>query len=200
MNDKIIAQGAEAIIIRNKNVIKKRLKKSYRFPELDKKIIKTRTKKESKILQKAHSIIPVPKVIQIAEEEIEIEYIKGKRLSEHLDKIKNPLEACKEIGKNIALLHNNSIIHGDLTTSNMILKDKKVYFIDFGLSSISDKTEHKSVDLHLIKEALKAKHFKNHTKFFEKIIESYKKQSNNGKEILNRLEIVEKRGRYKGQY
>lgn len=33
-------------------------------------------------------------------------------------------------------LHQQGIIHGDLTTSNMILKDNKLYLIDFGLSYI----------------------------------------------------------------
>ena len=61
---KIIIQGAEAIISKSGKVITKdRIKKSYRFQELDEKIRKRRTKKEFNILNKTLKIIPVPKTI-----------------------------------------------------------------------------------------------------------------------------------------
>ena len=102
----------------------------------------------------------------------------------------------KEAGKQISLLHKNDIIHGDLTTSNMILsKENKVSIIDFGLGYISKKIEDKAVDLHLIKQALEAKHFKNHEELFKNLIKNYK--SKDSKKVLERLKAVEKRGRYK---
>jgi len=81
----------------------------------------------------------------------------------------------------------------------MILKDNLVYFIDFGLSFESQKTEDKAVDMHLIKEALEAKHFSNSRELFSYILKGYKK-SPNASSVLKRLEIVEKRGRYKQAY
>jgi TP53 regulating kinase-like protein len=194
----IIAQGAEAIITRKEDgVMKDRIPKKYRLLQLDQKIRKQRTKKEAKILEKAATLIPVPKIIKTDEKEkIEMQFIEGKKLSDSLDNLKDNIKICKFIGKQIALLHDNNIIHGDLTTSNMIYSDSKVYFIDFGLSLESSKIEDKAVDLHLIKQALEAKHFKNYKRFFKAILDGYK-ISKDYKETLKRLEAVEKRGRYK---
>jgi TP53 regulating kinase and related kinases len=156
--------------------------------------------------------------------------------------MKNWKEVCFEIGKNIALLHDAGIIHGDLTTSNMIWVSEKgarppqnlsadfvaaevrnahfvrtnnkkgktenvlgseggrLYFIDFGLGFANGQIEDKAVDLYLIKEALEAKHFKRFEEYFSAVVEGYKDNSKNWKEVLTRLEKVEKRGRYKEQY
>jgi len=197
----IIQQGAEAIISLKKEIItKNRIKKSYRLPILDQRLRKQRTKKESKILEKTSKLISVPTLIKTDEKEkIEMQFIDGKKLSEHLDTIPNSLEICKLIGNNIAILHDNNIIHGDLTTSNMIYSNNKLYFIDFGLSFESNKAEDKAVDLHLIKQALEAKHFSNFQSFFTSVIEGYK-ISKHFKETIKRLKSVEKRGRYKKQY
>lgn len=202
MKQNIIQQGAEALIIKQKsNIIKHRISKSYRYPQIDMALRKQRTRKEAKILEKLSNIIPVPALIKSSDKDmtIEMQFLDGNKLSEHLDKLKNNKEICIEIGKNLAKLHNNNIIHGDLTTSNMIYKDKKVFFIDFGLSFESSKIEDKAVDLHLIKEALEAKHFKHSESFFQSILKGYK-SSNQFKEVLQRLEQVEKRGRYKQSY
>ncbi len=196
----IIALGAEALIIKNKNiVIKKRIKKSYRFPNLDIKLRKQRTKRELKLLEKSFPLIPVPKIIKSSEYEITLEYIEGKKLSDNLDSLKNAARVSNLMGQNIANLHDSDIIHGDLTTSNMILKKNKVYFIDFGLGFISPKIEDKATDLHVLKEALEARHFTKAVKFWSEVLKGYK-ISKNYKETLKRLEAVEKRGRYKSQY
>ncbi len=200
--EKIIQQGAEAILIQTSSstLIKRRIKKSYRFPALDEKIRKQRTKKEFSLLQKAFKLIPIPKIIKISdkEKEIEMEFIEGKKLSESLNSLPNKKEICIQIGKQIALLHDSSIIHGDLTTSNMLLKDNILYFIDFGLGFISNKIEDKAVDLHLIKEAFKAKHFEIADTCFNAIIEGYA-SSPLSLQVLQRLKKVESRGRYKQQ-
>jgi Kae1-associated kinase Bud32 len=101
----------------------------------------------------------------------------------------------KQLGEQTALLHKNNIIHGDLTTSNTILKNDKLFIIDFGLGFISTKQEDKAVDLHLIKQALEAKHFQNHEALFKNFSKGY--QWEESKEIIKKLETVEKRGRYK---
>lgn len=200
----LIAQGAEAKLFKEKDtIIKDRISKGYRLPILDERLRKQRTKRESKIIEKASKLIPVPKLIKSDEnnKKIEMEFIDGLKLSNNLDSLDNNLEICKIIGQQIAVLHDNNLIHGDLTTSNMILsnKDKKVYFIDFGLSFESSKSEDKAVDLHLIKQALEAKHFKHYESFWKSILEGYK-SSKTTKETLKRLEAVEKRGRYKQAY
>ncbi|MBI2451454.1 Kae1-associated serine/threonine protein kinase [Candidatus Pacearchaeota archaeon] len=204
MQEQIIQQGAEAILIKKgEELIKRRVKKGYRISELDEKLRKSRTRKEFKLLEKARNLIDVPSVKKVSDKEMEIdmEFIEGEKLSDNLDNLENWRGVCLQIGENIAKLHDAGIIHGDLTTSNMIWKEqgKKVYFIDFGLGFFSDRVEDKAVDLHLIKEALEAKHFKNFENYFKTILQGYK-ISKNYKEILRRLERVERRGRYKEQY
>ena len=102
------------------------------------------------------------------------------------------------VGRKIAKLHNEQIIHGDLTTSNIIVHDK-VYFIDFGLGFISTKIEDKAVDLHLIKKALESKHYQHAEECYKYLIEGYRKESKEFDMIMRRLEKVEKRGRYKAK-
>ncbi len=256
MKPHIIQQGAEAIIslYKRKNwIFKDRIKKSYRIPELDKKIIKSRTKSEAKLLNKASEIInvPVPEKEYSQEEHFRITmpFINGKKLSDNLDNfpLKKQKEICKQIGEDVAKLHDENIIHGDLTTSNMILvenipahsrsqinsskltsssfshkksikqitkssakksgkadfvainpraKGEGIYFIDFGLGFISHKFEDKAVDIHLLKQALEAKHFKHWETLFGEFSKGYKK-SKDAEKTLNQLIKVEKRGRYK---
>ncbi|MCX6747064.1 MAG: hypothetical protein NTU63_02925 [Candidatus Pacearchaeota archaeon] len=247
---KILQQGAEAKIIQEGDlIIKDRIKKSYRIKELDEKIRKGRTKSETKLLEKASQIIDVPKPVPIKEFNIiKMPFIQGKKLSEDLDSfpLEKQKEICRKIGENIAKLHDKDIIHGDLTTSNMIFvenqetnsasqmndltvnkhntkedviltKDKrrnlaepvseqhqsasdseriKIFFIDFGLGFISRKFEDKAVDLHLLKQALEARHFKQWEVLFEEVLSGYKPYKDSAK-VLERLKAVEKRGRYK---
>src|SRR3989344_3341497 len=143
---KILQKGAEAIIYKNNNiVIKERIKKSYRNQEIDIQRRKYSTRRESSLLQKAQQIIPVPKIYATDEimMKLEMEYIEGLLLRDYLEKKDMP-KLCKIIGEQIAKMHDFHIIHGDLTTSNMILKDDKIYFIDFGLGFISTKVEDKA--------------------------------------------------------
>ena len=182
---KIIAQGAEAkIIYTGRFIIKHRISKGYRHPILDKKIIKSRTKSESKLLTKASAKIKMP-------------FIDGDKLSETLNSYpeKKQLAVMQQLGKQVAKLHRNNIIHGDLTTSNTLLKKGKIYIIDFGLGFVSERIEDKAVDLHLIKQALEAKHFQNWEKLFQAFLNRYKNKET-GK-VLEQLKKVESRGRYK---
>jgi len=204
MKQKLIAQGAEAkILLSNNFIIKDRIKKSYRIPELDNQIRKRRTKSETKLLQKASEIINSPAPItndarERVNTKIKMPFIKGKKLSEHLDKfdLKKQKQICKQIGESIAKLHEQDIIHGDLTTSNMILQKDKVFFIDFGLGYFNGKYEDKAVDIHLLKQALEAKHFQ-HWKILYKEVEKGYKNYSEAEKVFNQLIKVEKRGRYK---
>jgi|SRR3989344_275206 len=196
----LIKQGAEANIYLDENkIIKKRIKKNYRINLIDDKIRKFRTRREAKVIEKVDN---APKLIRFSDKDmtIETEYIDGEILTKLFDKsdLTEKKKLCSSIGEKIAEMHNKDIIHGDLTTSNMIKKDK-IYFIDFGLSFFSKKPEDKAVDLHLLKEVLKAKHHNDYELCFDFIIKGYKK-SKNFKEVLDRLEKVESRGRYKKKH
>ncbi|MDO8528850.1 MAG: RIO1 family regulatory kinase/ATPase [Nanoarchaeota archaeon] len=233
MKPKLLYQGAEAKILLNEKenlIIKERVPKSYRIKELDEKIIKHRTKSEKKLLEKASKIINAPNPLPLKEFNIiQMPYIKGKKLSEHLDNfpIEKQKKIMKVVGQETAKLHDNDIIHGDLTTSNLILvennmsatqnelndnkensindkqRSKKrgdinfqIFFIDFGLGFISQKVEDKAVDLHLIRQALEAKHFKNWETLFNEFLKGYS-SSKEADKVLERLKAVEKRGRYR---
>ena len=223
MKSKTIQQGAEAIISLNKNnnVLKHRVKKGYRLPELDNKIRIKRTKSEAKIINKLKNIISVPKIIKTDKENIIMDFVEGKKLSEHFENL-NYKQISKKIGEILTKLHNQDIIHGDLTTSNMIYvednsinsqktkatqnkiknnkeisdKDNKIYLIDFGLGFHSYKVEDKGVDLHLLKQALDAKHYTIADKCFKIILKNYKPKDS--RLIIKRISAIEKRGRYKG--
>jgi Kae1-associated kinase Bud32 len=193
---KQIQQGAEAIIYQDKEKITKlRTSKSYRLPILDNKLRKSRTKAEAKIINKLQSIIPVPKIIETDNlEKIEMEFLDGKKLSKHLEQL-NWKELMKQLGETLTKLHNQDLIHGDLTTSNMIFKDDLVYLIDFGLGFHSHKIEDKAVDLHLLKQALDAKHFSIFPEAYNIILKNYK--ANQHDLIIKRIDTIEKRGRYR---
>lgn len=196
----LIAQGAEAkLFLEDGRILKNRFPKSYRIREIDDKLRGFRTRREAKILQKLEAInFPAPKVIKNdGKENLIIGNIGGKLIKDVLEK-SDYKKLCSEIGKKVAVLHNNLIIHGDLTTSNMIL-NKEIYFIDFGLSFFSEKPEDKAVDLHLLKEGLESKHYRIWEDCFKSALEAYKKEAKRGKDILKRLEVVEKRGRYRAK-
>ena len=198
---KQISSGAEAIIYKHNNILKDRIKKNYRIPEIDMPLRKSRTRREAKILEKLSSLgFPAPKLISMDDKDmkIEMEFINGKKLRDVLNE-KNCTKLCTELGKKIAFLHNNNIIHGDLTTSNMIVSEE-IYFIDFGLSFFSYKTEDKAVDLHLLRQALESKHYMLWEKAFKSAIDSYKKHVKDCAAIIKRLEIVELRGRNKTKF
>lgn len=204
-SEKIIQQGAEAILIRKGNlVLKRRTAKGYRFPLLDTQLRKRRTKSEGRLLVQAAKVISVPDLVNVRTDELDLVFLDGKKLSDHLDSMRSWSRVCTLIGENVAKLHDAGIIHGDLTTSNMIAagegKSLLVYFIDFGLGYFSQKVEDKAVDLHLLRQALEAKHFAKWKLFWSAILETYRTTSSQGKETLIRLEKVEKRGRYKAQY
>ncbi|MFA6888626.1 MAG: KEOPS complex kinase/ATPase Bud32 [Candidatus Woesearchaeota archaeon] len=194
MKKNILSIGAEAVLTLDKKrniVIKERVPKSYRIEELDKKIRTFRTRREAKVLSKLEPLGFTPKLIRGDNNHVlEIEYINGNRLSEVLES-QNIKSISAEIGKKIKKMHDAGVIHGDLTTSNMILTGK-IYFIDFGLSFFSEKIEDKAVDLHLLGQALESKHHTISNQIFEKIKDAYA-----DKDVLIRLEQVEKRGRNK---
>ncbi len=193
----LLSQGAEAKIWLDKKrnvIIKERIPKGYRIKELDDELRKKRTRMELRILKKASQIINVPKVIDSDDFTIVMEYIDGKKLRDVLNR-ENYKKLMIEVGKIVAELHNSNIIHQDLTTSNMILKDGKIYLIDFGLSFISQRIEDKGVDLHLLKEALESKHFELKDAF-DYFLEGYKRYEKFD-EVIERLKKIEERGRYK---
>lgn len=197
--------GAEAVIFvddAKKEVIKQRQPKKYRVKELDDKLRLHRMKREAKVIETLLQLgIPVPKLIGINEKTatITMRLVDGKKIRDILGS-HNHAAICSEIGKSVGTMHGNDIVHGDLTTSNMIRSshDGKIYFVDFGLSLFSNKDEDKAVDLHLFRQALNSSHHEIAKECFAAAITAYKKANSSGwKAVLKRLEKVEGRGRNK---
>ena len=193
--DKVVARGAEALLTRKKDIlVKDRIKKAYRIPEIDEELRQARTRREAKILIKLKDIAPAL-ISTDNQTKLEIEYIQGDVVKNILDK---NIKLAEQIGQKTAYMHDKNIIHGDLTTSNMMLQGKEIKFIDFGLSFVSEKIEDKAVDLHLFREAVESKHFRHEQEIWKHFLKGYTPK--NGKEILKRLEQVETRGRNKQKY
>ena len=197
---KILARGAEAVIYKtDKKVVKDRIKKGYRLPELDKQLRRRRTRLEARLISAASRAgVHTPKILDQSETKLVFEFIDGPKIRDWLEQKRTKKEieeVCQKIGQEISKLHSADIIHSDLTTSNMILKDKEIYFIDFGLGMRSNRIEDKAVDIHLFKECLKSKHYVIWQLCWKAFLRGYKPQNVN--EILKRLELVEQRGRYK---
>lgn len=195
----IIGKGAEATIYRDGDIVKKdRESKSYRIKGIDDKLRKFRTRREAKVIKKLQDLnFPGPGLVNMDDKNMNIEmgFVKGDKVKDVLHK--NHIALSKEIGQKLALLHQNNIIHADLTTSNMILNDQ-IYFIDFGLSFFSEKVEDKACDLHLLRQALESKHYKIYEECFSAVLEGYKEYSGSSL-VIDRLEKVEKRGRNKNK-
>jgi len=212
IKEKVIRKGAEANLYYghwfDKEVIfKYRIPKKYRIEELDKKIRTARTLNEARALIRVKDYgLNVPQVYEIDTQNsiIVMKYIKGEKLKynlKNLDKSQK-IEIFKKIGSYIAILHLNGHIHGDITTSNVIItENKKIFLIDFGLHEYSDTIEDKSVDLHLLKRVLISSHGKDFELCFNAFLEGYrseydKKSSQEGKQIIKNIAVIETRGRY----
>jgi TP53 regulating kinase-like protein len=127
--------------------------------------------------------------------------VEGKQVKEVLDHVspEERLNLSSLIGKMIGRLHQHGIIHGDLTTSNMLLTPYgKVVFVDFGLSERSKELEPKGVDLHLMKRTLQSTHYKHAKECFKAVMSGYAEVvgTEEAKKVAAKIRDIEKRGRY----
>lgn len=208
MGEEIIGIGAEAVLIKTKlhkfTVIKKiRIPKPYRDPAFDELIRYNRTITEAKIMIEVKTLgIPCPSIIEVDPHEglIIMDYIDGPRLSDVLSKLQQSYlnKIFLTIGKYIGKLHKNGIIHGDLTTSNMILHNNMIYLIDFGLSYYSYQLEDRGVDVHLFLRALESTHYSLSEFLFNRAIKGYSEivGINEANKVIKKVKEIRMRGRY----
>lgn len=187
-------EGAEAEVkVGEKEVRKKRHPKNYRHKKIDRELREERTETEQRLMEDARKHgVNVPEVEQESEDELSMEKVGGKPLKQVLE---DDTTLLKELGKNVAFLHDTDIIHGDLTTSNAMV-DRELYLIDFGLSYRSQRIEDKAVDIHLLKQVLKTSHPEVAKDAWGEFVEGYNEYEESG-EVLEQLKDVESRGRYK---
>ena len=212
IKEKILHKGAEAYLylgtwFGKKVIFKQRIPKRYRTIELDYQIRSKRTINEARALIKAKNYgINVPIVYEIEPNTatIVMQYIEGEKLKDLMTKMneEKKIEIFRTLGKYIAILHDNGHIHGDITTSNIIVtRNQNIVLIDFGLHENSETIEDKSVDLHLFKRVLISSHGEDYKICYEAFLEGYISQYDDDKknlceEIIENINIVESRGRY----
>ncbi len=207
MTTTVLYRGAEAEICVSTHlgmevVQKRRLPKLYRLPEIDQALIAYRTREESKLIREARVAgvsVPLLYDVDLPGGVITMEYVKGKRVKDILNALPESerKHLCGIVGQSIALLHNHNIIHGDITTSNMILANGRVTFIDFGLGMKSIELEAKGVDLHVLMEAFESTHSQRPT-CFQDTFEGYRQVfTGDADAVLGKIEEIVQRGRYR---
>jgi Kae1-associated kinase Bud32 len=192
-----IAAGAEAVIERSGGrVIKRRVSKNYRIPKLDMRIRAARTRSEAKLLSEARRCgVPTPIIYDVdtTEHTIEMEFIEGPRMKDVLD-----LGMSERIGELVGRLHGCGIIHGDLTTSNLILHNgdgnDRIYFIDFGLGYFEKNVEAQGVDVHVLFQTFVSTH--GDPRLEEAFSRGYRRTFSDADQVLTRVREIEARGRY----
>lgn len=133
-------------------------------------------------------------------------------------------ELMMKIGRAVGLLHDVGVVHGDLTTSNLMLRpvskkrtvsentglgasnavaeqeaestfgEGEIVLIDFGLATQTVQEEDKAVDLYVLERAFGSTHPEAEESFKE-VLKAYGESYKGGKVVLKRLEDVRLRGR-----
>jgi TP53 regulating kinase and related kinases len=205
----LLKKGAEASLFLaewhgRQAVIKTRLPKTYRPAQLDQLIRRQRTVREPQLMHEAKVAgvsTPLIYLVDVANATIVMEFLEGKQVKQILDSLQQEdrCELCVRIGGLIGKMHQHGVVHGDLTTSNMILgSDGEVSLVDFGLGEKNVELEAQGVDLHLLKRALQSTHFQNANACFTSVLEGYKQilGAEATERILEKIREIEKRGRY----
>jgi TP53 regulating kinase-like protein len=205
----LLTKGAEASLYVSdwhgrKVVTKVRIPKRYRPEALDKQIRSYRTVHEPQLMNEAKAAgVPTPLIylVNVPEALITMEFIEGKQVKQLLNHVPKAerKELCVRIGELVGKLHKEGLIHGDLTTSNMILNQEgKIFFVDFGLGEKNIELEAKGVDLHLLKRALQSTHYMFWEECFENVLYGYGLVLGEdlSEKVYEKIREIERRGRY----
>ncbi len=206
---KLLRKGAEASLFLadwhgRRVVVKTRLPKKYRPEKLDLTIRSYRTIHEPQLMHEAKAAgVPTPTIfmVDVKNAAITMEFVEGKQVKQLLDGLPKTErhDLCVRIGELIAKLHSHGVIHGDLTTSNMILSSEgRLFMVDFGLGEKSNEREAQGVDLHLLKRALQSTHYQFAEECFHDVLKGYMAVlgADAAERILEKVKEIEKRGRY----
>ena len=197
-----IKRGAEAVIYEGiikgfKVVVKKRLTKPYRHPELDRRINEERTKSEARLMYQALKAgVNVPGIFLVLPHEYTIimEFVEG-TLVKDLERLDRELGI--KIGEAAGKLHASGITHGDLTTGNMILNPTgELFLIDFGLAKRTDDIEDQATDVHVFMRSLESVHPQFKEVVMEGFMEGYSRYVKDYEEVLRKVKEIRMRGRY----
>lgn len=186
------ARGAEAVVtLRGGEVVKQRLHKGYRVTFLDRRLIADRTRAEARLISSARRAgVPTPIIRDVTAEAIVMEYIQGTMLKHALTP-----EHVRTAGSTVGLLHAAGIIHGDLTTSNIIIRNGACVLIDFGLAYVSAELEDRSVDVHVFFQTLEST-APDYKALRDAFIEGYGLTNSTVDDVVGRVAEIKRRGRY----
>ncbi len=205
----LFKKGAEASLYAanwngQKVIIKIRIPKKYRPEAMDKQIRSYRTVHEPQLMHEAKvAEVPTPLIymVNVPEASITMEFVEGQQIKHLLNKASSDKrkEICIAIGELIGKLHRHGLIHGDLTTSNMILSPEgKIFFVDFGLGEKNMEVEAQGVDLHLMKRALQSTHYLFWEECFKAVMCGYSSVlgAETAEKVYEKIKEIERRGRY----
>jgi TP53 regulating kinase-like protein len=205
----LLKKGAEASLYladwhERKVIIKVRIPKKYRPKELDEQIRSYRTVHEPQLMHEAKAAgvhTPLIYMVNVPESSITMEYVEGQQVKQLLNNASKSerSDLCVRIGESIARLHSHGLIHGDLTTSNMIQNpEEKLFFVDFGLGEKNSELEAQGVDLHLLKRALQSTHFQHWEECFKNVECGYSSivGAELAEKVYEKIREIQRRGRY----
>jgi TP53 regulating kinase-like protein len=205
----LLKKGAEASLYladwnERKVIIKVRIPKKYRPKELDEQIRSYRTVHEPQLMHEAKAAgvhTPLIYMVNVPESSITMEYVEGQQVKQLLNNASKSerSDLCVRIGESIARLHSHGLIHGDLTTSNMIqTPEGKLYFVDFGLGEKNSELEAQGVDLHLLKRALQSTHYQYWEECFRNVECGYSSivGAELAEKVYEKIREIQRRGRY----
>ncbi|MDG7008199.1 MAG: Kae1-associated serine/threonine protein kinase [Nitrososphaerota archaeon] len=204
---RLLYRGAEADVIRGdwqglEAVYKVRKPLRYRLPVLDEEIRRQRTLHEAEMIHQAKGAgVAAPYLYDVdpPASTLVMEYVEGTRLKDVIaSKAEGTDEVFREFGRNVGLLHRAGIMHGDLTTANVVRRGGSLVFVDFGLSIRTERLEDHAVDLRLIKETLLGAHPQVAAAAMEALNRGYAGVLGpaRSRAVFRQLLSIERRGRY----
>lgn len=206
---KLFHRGAEADLYLSalgpwEVVVKKRVRKGYRTGELDTRIRKERTIREASSLHEAKRAgVRTPAVFDIDLEDytITMSYIRGRLARDSLDRLDGitRLKVFLDIGRQMGLLHLGGLVHGDMTTSNIIISQNETPFIlDFGMAHRSLEPEDRGTDLHLLHRSIATSHAIDAGSCLRALSKGYRETAGaiQAKLSFNKAGEIARRGRY----
>ncbi|NWT00363.1 PRPK protein, partial [Mionectes macconnelli] len=211
---RLVQQGAEAHVYRGlflgrAAVAKLRVPKRYRHPALEERLSRRRTTQEARSLLRCRRAgIPAPAVyfVDYVTNSIYLEdIVDSVTVQDHIYSVQGRgndtsslQNLAEKMGELLARMHDEDIIHGDLTTANLLLRPPveklDLVLIDFGLSFISGLPEDKGVDLYVLEKAFISTHPDTEV-MFKALLRSYAATSKKSGPVIKKLDEVRLRGR-----
>jgi len=205
---RVLYRGAEADVIRGDwqgmdVVFKERKPLRYRLAVLDEAIRRQRTIREAEMIHHARDAgVATPYLldVDVSGSTLVMQFVEGDRLKDIVDDLdERELNALfSDFGRDVAKLHGAGIMHGDLTTANVVRSGRKLVFLDFGLAFRTPRLEDHAVDLRLIKETLVGAHPSASTRALGAFNRGYASIAgpSRAKAVQKQLQSIERRGRY----